>query len=107
MTLPRFASEEEKKDHGFGFVMLDWVLLKSLTNPDISTVVAAAVRLAYVVHLYKNRDLSWDVVPIYVCSVVEISTALVASSIPTLRLAYLKCFGSESHRKKKSRTSQS
>ncbi|KAJ6036466.1 hypothetical protein N7540_000745 [Penicillium herquei] len=76
-----------------------------LCSTGFCTVVAAAVRLAYVVHLYKNRDLSWNVAPIYFCSVVEISTALVASSIPTLRLAYLKCF--DSYQKEKSHKPQS
>jgi hypothetical protein len=56
-----------------------------------STVVTAAIRLAYVIHLYKGADDILDVVPIYICSVVEISAALVALSVPSLRLFYQKC----------------
>lgn len=51
---------------------------------------AAAVRLAYVVHLFKGHTPSWDVVPIYLCSIIEISTALMASSIPALRQGFSK-----------------
>jgi hypothetical protein len=56
-----------------------------------STVVTAAIRLAYVVHLYKGTDVILNVVPVYLCSVVEISAALVALSAPSLRLLYQKC----------------
>jgi hypothetical protein len=56
-----------------------------------STVVTAAIRLAYVVHLYKGTDKILDVVPVYLCSAVEISAALVALSAPSLRLFYQKC----------------
>lgn len=34
---------------------------------------------------------SWDIVPIYLCSVVEVSSALIASSIPALRKDLPKC----------------
>lgn len=41
----------------------------------------------YVVKLYVGHDPSWDVVPAYICSIVEISLALVACSVPPLRPA--------------------
>jgi hypothetical protein len=53
-------------------------------------VVCATVRLAFVIHLYKGQHDILGVVPIYICSVVEISTALVAASIPAIRLAGIR-----------------
>lgn len=52
--------------------------------------VCAAVRLGFVIRLYKGQHDLLDVVPIYICSIVEISTALVATSIPALRLAGIR-----------------
>ncbi|KAJ5624141.1 hypothetical protein N7510_000450 [Penicillium lagena] len=40
--------------------------------------------------LSYGNDPSYDTVPIYYCSVVEISIAMIASSIPAMRLAWPK-----------------
>ncbi|KAL5364230.1 hypothetical protein BJX96DRAFT_168127 [Aspergillus floccosus] len=50
---------------------------------------AAIARLVYVVKLYAGHDPSWDVVPAYICSIVEISLALIACSVPPLRPAVI------------------
>lgn len=95
----RFAYEHETKVDGYYSVMLRWAMVShpilfffshNVSLPS-STVVAAAIRLAYVVHLYKGANDVLNVVPVYICSVVEISAALVALSVPSLRLFYQKC----------------
>ncbi|KAJ5820126.1 hypothetical protein N7474_005717 [Penicillium riverlandense] len=65
-------------------------VLGLLCSAAFITCVAAAVRLAFVIHLYKGNDPSWDSVPIYYCSEVELTTALIAASIPAIRLAWPK-----------------
>lgn len=56
----------------------------------------------YVVKLYVGHDPSWDVVPAYICSIVEISLALVACSVPPLRPAVILLVGKISCYKRKS-----
>ncbi|GAB1218141.1 hypothetical protein ATERTT37_007393 [Aspergillus terreus] len=63
---------------------------------------AAIARLVYVVKLYVGHDPSWDVVPAYICSIVEISLALVACSVPPLRPAVILLVGKISCYKRKS-----
>ncbi|KAL4888608.1 hypothetical protein BDV59DRAFT_211022 [Aspergillus ambiguus] len=50
---------------------------------------AAVARMVYVIKLYVGHDPSWDIVPVYICSIVEISLALIACSVPPLRPAVL------------------
>ncbi|KAL4892310.1 hypothetical protein BDV59DRAFT_208629 [Aspergillus ambiguus] len=59
-----------------------------LCSAGFVTVVAAVVRLYYVIVLHKGDDPSRDSVPIHMCSAVEINVALIACSIPPLRSAY-------------------
>ncbi|KAL3456526.1 hypothetical protein BJX64DRAFT_39754 [Aspergillus heterothallicus] len=61
-----------------------------LSSTGLIAGIAASIRLAFVIHLYKGRDPSWDSVPVYYCSVVELTTAMVASSIPPIRLIWRK-----------------
>jgi hypothetical protein len=77
------------------------VILGLLCSTGILACTAAAIRLAFVIHLYKGHDPSWDIVPIYLCSVVEVSTALIASSIPALRQGLPKCRGYFARAKKR------
>ncbi|KAF9885399.1 hypothetical protein FE257_012921 [Aspergillus nanangensis] len=50
---------------------------------------AAIARMFYVIKLYAGHDPSWDVVPVYICSVAEIALALIACSVPPLRPALI------------------
>ncbi|PTU19002.1 hypothetical protein P175DRAFT_0341895 [Aspergillus ochraceoroseus IBT 24754] len=61
-----------------------------LGSTGFITCVSAAVRLAYVVVLYKHHDYSRNSIPVYLCSVIEICVALIASSIPSLRSGFPK-----------------